>query len=443
MERSIENHFELGDIKELKLIAHAIEQPLRTLHSEHSLLEVKQRLDDILVGHHHPLLRITDARGNLIYNSSELDLAMVTLPSSVQPDQEIVQQWSNTNNHYRVLIQQLTASNNALYTIIIAVSTDFHQHFLANFRLILWGMVALGIIVMSLMSWLAVRYGHRPLHRIIDQISHISSNELSTRLAPESVPIELAELAVSFNDLLQRMDEAFDQLSNFSADIAHELRTPVTNLMTQTQVVLSKPRSLEEYQETLYSNMEEFERLSQMISDMLFLAKTDNTCNPLDTENIDLYSEIKNLFDYYEAWAEENMVTLVLEGKAQTHGNRLMLRRVLSNLLSNAIRHTAEGHSVTVIIESDDSNVHIVVQNPGEPILSKHLPKLFDRFYRADPSRQRTSDGTGLGLSITRSIIEAHGGNIIVTSDEIRTQFQITLPIKNQENLPLKSENEY
>ncbi len=430
MERSIEKHFEMGDIKELKLISDAVIPLLQSLNVNQDIVQIKQRFDDILIGHHHPLLRIIDRSGNLLYNSPELDLAQVPIPLSSAPLRQIVQKWRNDKNHYRILIQSANNDTYTPYTIIVAISTDFHQHFIANFRLILWGMVLLGILMMSLMSWLAVRYGHRPLRHITNQISHISSNELSTRLNPNDVPIELSDLAISFNDLLIRMDKAFDQLSNFSADIAHELRTPVTNLTTQTQVALSRIRSNEEYQEVLYSNMEEFDRLSQMIADMLFLAKTDNKIDPIEMEDVDLYEEVQNLFDYYEAWAEDNEVSLLVEGTLQLRCNRLMLRRAISNLVSNAIRHTPKGQTVIIKLDRLQNRVSIIVQNPGEPILSKHLPKLFDRFYRVDPSRQRTSEGTGLGLAITKSIVEAHGGSIHVTSDELKTQFQIILPIQ-------------
>jgi two-component system heavy metal sensor histidine kinase CusS len=293
-------------------------------------------------------------------------------------------------------------------------------------------MVISSIIVMSIMSWLAVHYGHRPLRQIINQLGHISSNELSARLAPDTVPRELSDLIRSFNELLERLDRAFDRLSHFSDDIAHELRTPVTNLITQTQVALSRIRSNEEYLEVLYSNMEEFERLSQMIADMLFLAKTDNKFDPIEIEDVDLYEEVQNLFDYYEAWAEDNEVSLLVEGNLQLCCNRLMLRRAISNLLSNAIRHTPQGQTVIIKLGHLENRVSIIVQNPGEHILSEHLPKLFDRFYRVDPSRQRTGEGTGLGLAITKSIVEAHGGNIYVTSDEQKTQFQIILPIQTQ-----------
>ncbi len=429
IENSMENHFELGDIKELKLIAQAVKKPLQTLQSEQDLPLLQQRFDDILIGHHHPLLKVINDRGNVLYSSLEFKKSLPDLPNFKSPNQTLVKHWKNGKNHYRIFAEQILTNNATPYTIIIAISTDFHHTFLNNFRFILWLMVISSIVVMSLMSWMAVHYGHRPLRQIINQLGHISSNELSTRLDPETVPSELSDLIRSFNDLLKRLDKAFDRLSHFSDDIAHELRTPVTNLMTQTQVALSRTRSNKEYLEVLYSNMEEFERLSQMIADMLFLAKTDNKINPIEMKDVDLYQEVQSLFDYYEAWAEDNKVSLTVKGKLQLHCNRLMIRRALSNLLSNAIRHTPKGQTVTITLDRINNCVSIIVQNPGEPILSEHLPKLFDRFYRIDPSRQRTSEGTGLGLAITKSIAEAHGGSIHVTSDESKTQFQIIIPI--------------
>jgi len=429
MESSIQKHFELGDIKELKLIANAVEKPLISLQANHNLVQLKQRFDDILIGHHNPLLRIIDSSGKLLYNSPQQDLSLVPLPPFELPSQANIQQWNNAKHSYLILIKQIVGKNKIPYTVIIAVATDFHRHFLTNFRITLWFMVLSGIIVMGLMSWLVVRYGHRPLHRIVDQISHISINELNTRLAPETVPAELTELAVSFNDLLQRLEEAFNQLSHFSADIAHELRTPITNIMTQSQVALSQTRSVKEYQEILYSNMEEYERLAQMIGDMLFLAKADNSQSPTESEYTDVNSEVRNLFDYYGAWAEECNVTLSLEGNSHVHCNRLMLRRALSNLLSNAIRHTPKGQSVTVRLETHNKEVAITVQNPGALIPPEHLSKLFDRFYRIDPSRQYNNDGTGLGLAIVKSIVDIHSGKISVSSDETATRFKITLPV--------------
>ncbi|HEB63089.1 MAG TPA: heavy metal sensor histidine kinase [Gammaproteobacteria bacterium] len=431
IERSLDEHFVQQDTKELKVIAQVVERSLSTLQPHHDLTRIKQRFDDILVGHHGPLLYIRSASGKSLYSSSGADLSLVPLPTHNQLLKGKIQQWSNNKKHYRVLTQKVSGKSNTSYTVVIAITIDFHLHFLKNFRHTLWLMIIFGIIIMGLMSWFAVRKGHRPLHRIVEKISQTSANELNIRLDPATVPTELTELALSFNDLLQRMEEAFARLSNFSDDIAHELRTPITNLMTQTQVALSQSRNANEYQEILYSNMEEYERMAQMIGDMLFLAKADNAQPPPNTETMDLKSELHNLLDYYGAWAEESHISLIQKGEAHVQGDRLMLRRALSNLLSNAIRHTPENCSVTIKLSHIENDVLIVFENPGVPIPKEHLSKIFDRFYRTDPSRQRSGEGAGLGLAIVKSIVETHGGTIAVTSDEISTRFSISLPGKS------------
>jgi two-component system heavy metal sensor histidine kinase CusS len=432
IERSLEEHFRLEDIKELKVISQAVERSLSRLQSSHDFKRVKQRFDDILVGHHGPLLHISDVTGKRIYSSLGPDLSLIPLPSTERLLQGEILQWLDTQHHYRVLVQQINTGSDGSYTIVIAVAIDFHLRFLKNFRYTLWLMVLCGIILMGVMGWIAVRQGHRPLHRMVEQIRHISANDLNTRLSADTVPAELTELAESFNELLQRMEEAFDRLSNFSDDIAHELRTPVTNLMTQTQVALSQARSVEAYQEILYSNIEEYERMAQMIGDMLFLAKADNSLSPPITEDVDLKSEVRNLFDYYEAWAEERHVSLTQEGEAHVQGDRLMLRRALSNLLSNAIRHTPADHHVNVKLGSGENSVSIEVENPGTPLPAEHHSRVFDRFYRIDPSRQRSGEGAGLGLAIVKSIVEAHAGKIVATSNKQGTQFRISLPVSNR-----------
>jgi two-component system heavy metal sensor histidine kinase CusS len=274
-----------------------------------------------------------------------------------------------------------------------------------------------------------VHRGHAPLRRISAEIRQTSTDRLDLRLAPETVPIELAELASSFNEMLERLEESFSRLTNFSADIAHELRTPVTNLMTQTEVALSNARSVDEYREILYSNLEEYGRMAQMVGDMLFLAKTDNGQLKPSQAEVDLASEIGALFDYFEAWAEDRGVDLVQTGAAPpVTGDRLMLRRAISNLLSNAIRHTARGHAVTVELTALGDKILLAVNNPGAEIPAEHLPRLFDRFYRPDPSRQRDGDGAGLGLSIVKSIIAAHGGTVEASWSDGIVRFRLTLP---------------
>jgi len=431
IERSLENLFASEDIDELKVVAQAVEGSIFMLQDGSDPAFLKQRFDDILVGHHAASLHINDATGKPIYSSPEPNFSLMPPPSLNHFSQAGIRQWNDGKHNYRVLIQQVNVKNDAPYTAIITVVTDHYIHFLHEFRRTLWWVVISGIAVMGLMGWIAVRHGHRPLHHIVDQISRISANKLNTRLDPGAVPAELTELALSFNELLQRMEEAFNRISNFSADIAHELRTPVTNLITQSQVTLSQARSVEEYQEILYSNMEEYERMAQMIEDMLFLAKADNGLHPPNREEINLKDELYNLFDYYEAWAEERHIAMTLDGTAHIQGDRLMLRRALSNLLSNAIRHTPAGDEVQIRLRHSKNSVMIIVQNPGLPLSTEQCTKVFDRFYRTDPSRQRSGEGAGLGLAIVKSIIKAHGGAVMVTSNKTNTQFRINLPITN------------
>jgi len=426
--QSTERHFEAEDIHELDLIVRAVQEVLTGLHTAKDFASLEQRFDDILVGHHSASLHIAAKDGQTVYASPGPDLSALAATAAGRFDGNAVRQWSDARHNYRALIQPARVAEDA-YTLVVAVPIDIHLRFLVAFRRTLWLMIACSIFVIGLMGWIAVRQGHAPLHNLVARIRRISADELSTRLPPESVPHELRDLALSFNEMLQRIDAAFHRLVDFNADIAHELRTPITNLMTQTQVALSRARTIDEYREILYSNMEEYERMAQMVGDMLFLAQTDNRPQAKNITELDLAREVQALFDFYEGWAEEQGVALVLEGTATISGDRPMLRRALGNLLSNAIRHTPAGGRIRVKLNAaHDSEIGIVVENSGPEIAPEHLPRLFDRFYRVDPSRQRA--GAGLGLAIVKSIIDAHGGRIDVTSAAGCTKFHITLPIR-------------
>jgi two-component system heavy metal sensor histidine kinase CusS len=431
--RSVESHFEEGDTDELELIAGAIEDALSGVPSASDLAPVEQRFHDILVGHHSASLYIAAADGRTIYASSRRpDLSVIANTAVEKLAANAVRRWADVNDNYRVLLRRIDENRSptdGAYAIAVAVPIDDHLQFLASFRRTLWLMIASSIALMSLLGWIAVRQGHAPLRAIVARIRRISANKLSSDVPPETVPRELSDLAVSFNEMLRRVDEAFQRLANFNADIAHELRTPITNLMTQTQVALSRARAVEEYREVLYSNMEEYERMAQMIGDMLFLAQADNGACKRDSTALDLAGEVQALFDYYEGWAEERGVSLKMGGAANITGDRLLLQRALGNLLSNAIRHTPAGGTVRVkLTTSNDGSVGISVENPGPKIMPEHLPMLFDRFYRVDPSRQRRGEGAGLGLAIVKSVVDAHGGRVDVTSVEGCTTFQIVLP---------------
>ena len=321
------------------------------------------------------------------------------------------------------------ATGDGVITLELALDTAHHERFLRSFRWTLWIFVACAVLLMGVLGWISARRGLAPLHAMRDRAATVTAHSLDRRLSVQAVPPELAELATTLNEMLERLEDAFQRLSDFSSDLAHELRTPVSNLMMQTQVALTLPRDADGYRFILESNAEEYERLGRMISDMLFLAKAENGLDLVHEEVVDLAHEARQLFDFYEMLAEEKRITLQLQGEGVRQGDRPMLRRALGNLLSNALRHTPEGGSIQVEIGQDEGRLHIQVRNTGEPITAAQLPRLFERFYRADAARQHDAgEGTGLGLSITRAIVRAHGGEVSAASNGGLTTFSICFP---------------
>ncbi|HRG72273.1 MAG TPA: heavy metal sensor histidine kinase, partial [Thauera aminoaromatica] len=270
--------------------------------------------------------------------------------------------------------------------------------------------------------------GLAPLRRVTETARRLSARQLAERLTIDDAPLEVRDHAEAFNGMLARLEAAFQRLGDYSADIAHELRTPISNLMTQTQVALSRPRTIDEYQDILASNLEEYERIARMVSDMLFLAKAEENTLAHASEPVDLALEADALIDFYEALAEERQVRIVREGQASVQGDRLMLRRALSNLISNALRHTPDEGQITIRIDADATDIRLAVCNVGDPIPGDQIERIFERFHRGSAQREARGEGAGLGLAITRSIVQAHGGQISAQSAEGATCFTITLP---------------
>ena len=395
--------------------------------------EFRARMEGAISGHHGVFFGIFDPKGEALYMVDGPDLRQIVNYSkpvhSATPDN--LYQWSDDDNNYRGVVM-LSEEAPPGTKIAVASDLEFHLHFIDEFQLHLWQMLAGGCGVILVAAWAAVRLGHRPLHRISEQISSITAEQLGERLDPANVPNDLVDLVISFNEMIERMEDAFLRLSHVSADIAHELRTPITNLTTQSQVALSQARESDEYREILYSNLEEFERMAKMINEMLWLARTDSGLMTPAFEDVDPAAEIRSLFEYMDAWAEERSLTLRIEGGCPSvHGDRSMFRRAFSNLLTNAIHHAASGSEIVARLSQTGDQVMIVIQNEGEEIPPDDLSKIFERFHRADPSRQRSSagSGTGLGLSIVKSIISAHGGSISVNSTNRLTCFEVYLPL--------------
>jgi two-component system heavy metal sensor histidine kinase CusS len=423
VETAIRHHFKVGDNAELEAIIKRVEITL-----EQGGDNLTQRFEDILIGHHHPLLLVSDARGQRVY-LSDPDAAELLRWQADVAEQPVTLETAD-KRHYRLRYQGFETASGQSFHITAAIAIDYHLSFLQQFNQSLWLILLAAIVMSTVLGWLAIRYSLRPLSAIVKKIRNLSVSQLNDPLDTNQVPRELAQLSNSLNAMMRRINDAFQHLADYSSDIAHELRTPVTSLMTQTQVALSADRSSNEYREVLYSSMEELQRMSQMIADMLFLAQTDNTQQLPEPENICLRSEIGSLIEFYSLSAAEREIFLTYQGDALVRANRLMLRRAVGNLLTNAIKHAHKNTEVKVLIESTPSHAIIHVINTGDLIPVEVQAKIFDRFYRA---RDRDDRGSGLGLALVKSIAKAHHGEITVNSDEHRTQFSLYLPFEKDQ----------
>jgi two-component system heavy metal sensor histidine kinase CusS len=296
---------------------------------------------------------------------------------------------------------------------VLDVSQD--QHVLGAYRGRLAAVIALTILVSTLAGWLLARRGLAPVRAIGAEIGRINAEKLHARIADERWPSDLRVLAGTFDDMLARLEQSFEQLTRFSSDLAHEFRSPINNLVAAASVTLARARDPADYQNTLEIVVEEGQRLSHMVSSMLFLARADNAEQHLHRERVALADELRKLVDFYGIAAEEQGVTLRARGAAELLADPVLLRRALANLLANALRYTPRGGTVEVTVDALRDGVVMQVIDNGAGIAPEHLPFLFDRFYRADAARS-SAESTGLGLAVVRSIVELHGGEVAVAS---------------------------
>lgn len=266
--------------------------------------------------------------------------------------------------------------------------------------------------------WVAAQ-GLAPLARIIGEARSITPADLSARL-PLSPPwpAELHELVLVFNAMLARIEEAFARLSRLSADLAHELRTPLGNLSGELEVCLMRPREASAYRAALESGLEECRRLNVLIENLLFMAHVEHAEHALHRERFDVAQACAWVVAQFAPGAAARGIAIHLDGTAELDADPLLFRQALANLLANAIRHSRDGGEIQITCHVDDvDNVALRVRDDGEGIDAPHLAHVFDRFYQVDASRRRgAGQGTGLGLSIVKTIVELHGGTIRLAS---------------------------
>jgi two-component system heavy metal sensor histidine kinase CusS len=304
-------------------------------------------------------------------------------------------------------------------TVQIAIDVSQEEELLARYRLWFWGILLATSVLFPLVGYRIARHGIRPVEEIAATARRITSTNLRERIGSEGYPSELASLAGTFNEMLERLEESFERISRFTADIAHDLRTPVNNIRGEAEVALTRARTVDEYRDVLESSLEEAVRLSELIGNLLFLARAESPLTELHRENVNIGELLTTVRDYYEASATGAGVSLIMNDGAESLDEELdrsLMLRAVSNLVSNAIAHTPPGGTVTLAATDDGAAIRIEVSDTGVGIPAEALPRVFDRFFRVDPSRSKTSGGTGLGLAIVQSILTLHGGSAEIGS---------------------------
>ena len=383
---------------------------------------IAARLGDALIGEHGVLVAVDGEKGAIFkWPDSPLTGQLAAAAGAIG---ETPSRLTLGGRDYRVVAGNLQTGWGETARVVVGRDIRHHTDFLDQLQHDFWLALLAAALLTVVIGILIARHGMHPVRAIAQTAGQISAGQLAARIPGADVPPELAELVTAFNAMLGRLEESFQRLSDFSADLAHELRTPIHTLRMQTEVSLAKPRSDDDYRDLLASNLEEYERLSRMIADMLFLAKAEHGLIVPQREAIPLLDLGRQLFDYYGILADSQQ--LVLEGEELTvRGDRLMLQRAIGNLLLNAIQHTPTDGRVALSVREHDGAAVITVSNTGLAIPEAALRTIFERFIRADLS----GEGSGLGLAIAKSIVVAHGGSIAATSSGQLTEFAVTLPL--------------
>jgi two-component system, OmpR family, heavy metal sensor histidine kinase CusS len=361
----------------------------------------------------HPLL-ITPGM------AERLDLEQLTAQTAIRPG-ETIRMKGRKGQAFRVTAVTAPVGSSATQTDTIQIAIDVSQQeeFLRRYRRWFLGILLGTFIILPLVGYQIAQRGIRPVEDMAATARRIGSTNLRERILPEGYPFELASLASTFNQMLDRLEDSFERISRFSADIAHDLRTPVNNIRGEAEVGLARARTITEYRDVLESCLEEAVRLSDLIGNLLFLARAESPLAHLRRESVDVVELLSGMREYYEASAAEAGVSLTtreVRAPVIAELDRTLVQRAVSNLVSNAVAHTPPGGSVVLAADTQGSVIRIEVNDTGVGIPEEALPKVFDRFFRLDTSRSQASGGTGLGLAIVQSIMLLHGGKVEIAS---------------------------
>ncbi len=319
-------------------------------------------------------------------------------------------------------------SSGQRYTIQVAQDRSSDERVERNFALLFIIVLSGSVLASAFIAVTVTKRGLRPLTQMTRSVARVGPTHLKERVAPVGWPRELQPLAVAFDDMLERLDDSFTRLSQFSADLAHELRTPVANMLGEAQVALTRQRSAAEYRETIESTIGECERLSRIVDNLLFVARVDAAREPIARERFDARKAVEKIAAFYQTIADDHHITISCSGEGQIYADPDLFERAVGNLLDNALRFTPANGSIEITLSEHDAAFEVAVSDNGYGIAQEHLPRVFDRFYRAESSRG--SDGAGLGLALVKSIVDLHGGTATIQSQVGQgTTVKLILPL--------------
>lgn len=398
---------QLRQTKALEEKAEQVRHLLTEIASTDGLVTLPHRLDDFLVGHKDMFLTLRRPDGDMLYQR--------TLPPG-EP--------------HRVTPIQVTVDSRRGVTLTgqLALSTRDDRALLTRIASVLVAASLIGTALISAGGFLLVRQGLHPLRVLEEQARRMTPQSLNQRLQLDNPPLELAPLVAQFNHLLDRLEQAYQQLESFNADVAHELFSPLATLISGTEIALRRDRDADALRDTLGGNLEELQRLASIVQDMLFLSRADRGALARRAAPASLRTLALRVASFHEAALVDAGLTVNIQGEYLGSYDHLLVERALSNLLSNATRYAKAGSEVQIDIAQEGANVSIRVTNSGVSISPKHLPLLFRRFYRADPSRTDASSHHGLGLAIVSAVARMHGGTPFVQSAGGRTTVGWTMP---------------
>jgi two-component system heavy metal sensor histidine kinase CusS len=375
-------------------------------------------------------VRVMDSEGRTVAETPGMD---GLLPSSIFPGTQDSSPSVDRPKDYRAgdklfsLVATLEQAGAQVYTIQVAQDRSSDEQFMKEFGALLAVVLALGILASAVIAFTVTKRGLRPLAEMTRSLKRIGPKRLHERVPLTGWPRELQPLAIAFDEMLDRLEDSFTRLSQFSADLAHELRTPITNIRGEGEVALTRARTPEEYREVIESSVGECERLSGIVDNLLFLARAEAAEGHIQRTLFNGKAAVEKVASFYEAVAEEQHVAITCVGEGDIHADPMLFGRAVSNLVENALRFTPAGGTISISIAARGADSEVSVKDTGCGIAAEHLPRVFDRFYRIDSSR--SSQGAGLGLALVKSIADLHGGSAVVASEVDRgTTVTLTFP---------------